>query len=104
MAKKRRVSVVRQHGGVDGEEDPMKRLFTKGYPYTVTHGQVVLPEKTHRGALRRAVIEAKQWDVPVHVLERSRKEATIVATCVPQTAGRKRIVRCYSRKKPARKT
>lgn len=86
------------------------RLFAKGHRYTVSHGQVVIPAKTHRGALKLAVKEARTWNSVVHVLERSGRDWTTVATCMPRwkhvddLQKRPKAITCHLKRKPAKET
>lgn len=68
-------------------------LFTPGHPYSATHGQIVIPAKTYREALRIANAEAKRFDTAVHVVHRT-KNPTVVATCIAERKRGFRITTC----------
>lgn len=81
------------------------KLFRAGLPYSATYGQVVIPAKTYRAALKVAVAEAKRFREVVHVVHKDR-DPLVVATCIPKFSSRDRrrvIVSCTLNKPIKRK-
>lgn len=77
-----------------------RRLFTPGYGWVATHGQVVVPEKTMHAALRTAVVEAKRYGAVVHVVSNAKGRVETAATCIPEPpVGRARFVKCHIKPK-----